>query len=164
ALTLSPALAALLLKPKKPSQGLLQRFFNWFNRAFGRATDGYVRWSAVLIKKTVVVLVMLALFAVAGGFFANRVPTSFLPCEDQGYAYVNVQLPNGASLERTRAVADEVEKIIMDTPGVQHSTCFLGFSLLSFVRTTYNATFFVNFKPWDERTSRAEQFQTLKAH
>ncbi len=164
ALTLSPALAALLLKPKKPSNGLLRRFFDGFNRVFDRATDGYVSWSAVLVKKSVVAIVLLVAFAVAGGFFANRVPTSFLPDEDQGYAYVNVQLPNGASLERTRAVADQVEKIIENTPGVQQSTCFLGFSLLSFVRTTYNATFFVNFKPWDERTSRDEEFQTLKAH
>jgi hydrophobic/amphiphilic exporter-1 (mainly G- bacteria), HAE1 family len=164
ALTLSPALAALLLRPKKPSTGLLRRFFDWFNRVFDRATDGYVRWSAVLVKKTAVVVVMLLVFAVAAGFFANHVPTSFLPDEDQGYAYVNVQLPNGASLERTRAVVDQVEKTIMNTPGVQYSTCFEGFSLLSFVRTTYNATFFVNFKPWDERTTRDQQFQTLKAH
>jgi hydrophobic/amphiphilic exporter-1 (mainly G- bacteria), HAE1 family len=164
ALTLSPALAGLLLKPKKPSTGLLRRFFDWFNRIFDRATDGYVRWSAVLVKKSLVVVVMLVVFAAAGGFLANHIPTSFLPDEDQGYAYVNVQLPNGASLERTRAVVDQVEKIIMDTPGIQYSTCFVGFSLLSFVRTTYNATFFVNFKPWDERTSRAEQFQTLKAN
>jgi len=164
ALTLSPALAALLLKPKKPSAGLLRRFFDAFNRAFEQATEGYVRWSAVLVKKSVVAIVLLIAFGVAGGFFANRVPTSFLPDEDQGYAYINVQLPNGASLERTRAVVDQVEKIIMSTPGVEGSTCFLGFSLLSFVRTTYNATFFVNFKPWDARTTREEQFQTLKAH
>jgi HAE1 family hydrophobic/amphiphilic exporter-1 len=164
ALTLSPALAALLLKPKKSSTGVLRKFFDWFNRVFDRATDGYVRWSAVLIRKTVVVIVMLVVFGVAGGFFANHIPTSFLPDEDQGYAFVNVQLPNSASLERTRAVVDQVEKVIINTPGVQYSTCFVGFSLLSFVRTTYNATFFVNFKPWDQRTTRAEQFQTLKAN
>src|SRR6202140_3678138 len=164
ALTLSPALAALLLKPKTESHGLLRRFFDWFNRVFDRATGGYVRWSAVLVKKSVVALVMLAVFGVAGGFFANRVPTSFLPDEDQGYAYVSVQLPNGASLERTNAVVDQVERIIMNTPGVAQSTCFVGFSLLSFARTTYNATFFVNFKLWDERKTCDEQFQTLKVH
>src|SRR5258708_2467695 len=75
-----------------------------------------------------------------------------------------MQLPNGASPERTSAVVEEVEKIIMNTPGVAQSTCFVGFSLLSFARTTYNATFFVNFKLWDERKTREEQFQTLKAH
>src|SRR5258706_3324863 len=164
ALTLSPALAALLLKPKKESGGLLQRFFDWFNRVFDRATEGYVGWSAVLVKKTAVVVVLLVVFVAAGGFFANRVPTSFLPDEDQGYAYVSMQLPNGASLERTSAVVEQVEKVIMNTPGVAQSTCFVGFSLLSFARTTYNATFFVNFKLWDERKTREEQFQTLKAH
>ncbi|MFZ0880239.1 MAG: efflux RND transporter permease subunit, partial [Candidatus Acidiferrales bacterium] len=143
ALTLSPALAALLLKPRTPSRGLLERFFDWFNRVFERATEGYVRWSAVLVRKTVVVLVLLAGFCVAAGFFASRIPSSFLPDEDQGYAYVNVQLPNGASLERTTAVTADVEKILMNTPGVQHVTCFVGFSLLSFVRTSYKSTFFV---------------------
>jgi HAE1 family hydrophobic/amphiphilic exporter-1 len=108
--------------------------------------------------------VLLVAFGVTAGFFAHRVPTSFLPDEDQGYSYVSVQLPNAASLERTTAVVDSVEKIIMNTPGVQNSTCFVGFSLLSFVRTSYNATFFVTFKPWDDRTTRAEQFQTLKAN
>jgi hydrophobic/amphiphilic exporter-1 (mainly G- bacteria), HAE1 family len=164
ALTLSPALAALLLRPKKQSTGLLQRFFDAFNRIFGRATEGYVRWSGALLRKTVVVIVALVAFGLAGGFFASHVPSSFLPDEDQGYAYVNVQLPNGSSLERTTAVSADVEKILMNTPGVQTVTGFVGFSLLSYVRTSYNATFFVTFKPWDERTTRAEQFQSLKAH
>jgi len=164
ALTLSPALAALLLRPRTESKGLLRRFFDWFNRVFERATAGYVRWSAVLLRKTVVVVVLLVGFALLAGFFARKVPSSFLPDEDQGYAYVNVQLPNGASLQRTTAVSADVEKILMKTPGVQNVTGFVGFSLLSFVRTTYNSTFFVTFKPWDERTTQAEQFQTLKAH
>jgi HAE1 family hydrophobic/amphiphilic exporter-1 len=164
ALTLSPALAALLLRPKEPSHGLLQRFFNWFNRRFEQATDGYVRWSGVLLRKAVIVIVLLVAFSVAAGFFARLVPSSFLPDEDQGYAYINLQLPNGASLERTTAVAAQVEKIILDTPGVHYSTAAVGFSLLSFVRTSYNAFFVVTFNPWDDRTSRAEQFQSIKAH
>jgi hydrophobic/amphiphilic exporter-1 (mainly G- bacteria), HAE1 family len=164
ALTLSPALAALLLKPKEPSRGLLRRFFDWFNRTFERATNGYVRWSAVLIQKTVVVVVLLVGFCIAGVFFANRVPSSFLPDEDQGYFYVNMQLPNSASLERTSDVAVDVEKILANTPGVRYTTSVIGFSLLSTVRTTYNAFFFVTLKPWDERTSRAEQLQAIKAH
>src|SRR6202046_3826988 len=164
ALSLSPALAALMLKPKQPSRGLLRRFFDWFNRVFERATEGYVSWSAVLVQKTVVVLVMLVLFSVAAGFFASRIPSSFLPDEDQGYAYVNVQLPNGSSMERTTAVTADIEKILINTPGVEHVTGFVGFSLLSFVRTSYNTTFFVNFKPWGDRTTREQQFQTLKAH
>ena len=164
ALTLSPALAALLLKPRGESRGALRRFFDQFNRTFERATQGYVRWSGVLLRKTAFMIVLLVAFGAAGYFLANRVPTSFLPDEDQGYAYVNVQLPNGASLERTLGVADQVENIIQKTPGVQYSTSFIGFSLLSFVRTSYNATFFVDFKPWNERKTREEQFQTLKAN
>ena len=164
ALTLSPALAALLLRPKTESQGLLRRFFDWFNRIFERATEGYVRWSAVLLQKTVLVVLLLVGFGVATGFFANRVPSSFLPDEDQGYAYINLQLPNGASLERTTQVVADVENILRNTPGVQYSTSIVGFSLLSFVRTSYNAFFFVTFKPWDDRKTRAEQFQAIKAH
>jgi len=164
ALTLSPALAALLLRPRQPSRGLLARFFAWFNHVFETATDGYVRWSGVLLKKTAVVVVLLVAFGIAAGFFAKLVPSSFLPDEDQGYAYINLQLPNAASLERTTQVAAEVEKILRDTPGVQYSTSVVGFSLLSFVRTSYNAFFFVTLKPWDERKTRAEQLQSIKAH
>jgi HAE1 family hydrophobic/amphiphilic exporter-1 len=164
ALTLSPALAALLLRPKQPSRGALRRFFDWFNRVFERGTEQYVRWSGVLLQKTLVMIVLLAGFSVAAGFFASRVPSSFLPDEDQGYAYINMQLPNGASLERTTRVAADVENILRNTPGVQYSTSVVGFSLLSFVRTSYNAFFFVTFKPWDDRKTRAEQFQAIKAH
>ena len=164
ALTLSPALAALLLRPKEASHGLLRRFFDWFNRVFERATDGYVHWSGVLVQKTVVVVVLLVAFGLAAGFFANRVPTSFLPDEDQGYAFVAMQLPNGASLERTAAAVADIDKVILNTPGVQYTTDFVGFNLLSIVRTSYNATFFVRFKPWDDRKTREQQFQTLKAN
>lgn len=164
ALTLSPALAALLLRPKRESRGIVRRFFDGFNRVFERANEAYVRWSGVLVRKTIVVAVVLVALSVAGGLFAQRIPTSFLPDEDQGYMYVNLQLPNGASLQRTTAVTDEVDKILMNTPGVQHVTTFVGFSLLSFVRTSYNSTFFVTFKPWNDRTTRAQQFQALKAN
>jgi hydrophobic/amphiphilic exporter-1 (mainly G- bacteria), HAE1 family len=164
ALTLSPALAALLLRPQQPSRGALRKFFDWFNHAFERGTDQYVRWSGVLLQKTFVMIVLLAGFSIAAGFFASHVPSSFLPDEDQGYAYINMQLPNGASLERTTRVAADVENILRNTPGVQYSTSVVGFSLLSFVRTSYNAFFFVTFKPWDDRKTRAEQFQAIKAH
>ena len=88
-------------------------------------------------------MLLLVGFGAAGMFFANRVPTSFLPDEDQGYFYVNVQLPNAASLQRTDAVVEDVEKIIMATrPASSTPPAVVGFSLLSFVRTSYNATFF----------------------
>jgi hydrophobic/amphiphilic exporter-1 (mainly G- bacteria), HAE1 family len=163
ALTLSPALAGLLLRKKKESHGPLQRFFNGFNRLFERATGGYVHWSGVLLRKGATVLVLLLACGAAGLFFGSRLPSSFLPDEDQGYLYINMQLPNAASLERTSAAARQVEKILADTPGVQYTTSVVGFSLLSYVRTSYNGFFWVSLKPWDQRKSQAEQYQAIKA-
>jgi len=163
ALTLSPALAALLLRPRKESLGLLGKFFEWFNRVFERASKGYVRLSGGLIRKSALALVLIVAFGLAGVFFGSRVPSSFLPDEDQGYVYINMDLPNAASLERTSAAARQVEEILADTPGVEYTTSVVGFSLLSFVRTTYNGFFFVTLKPWSDRTARAEQFQEIKA-
>jgi len=164
ALTLSPALAALLLRPKTDRRGPLAKFFDWFNRILGRATNQYVRWSGTLIRKSAVAFVMLAVFGAAAGFFAGKVPTSFLPDEDQGYLFLHLQLPNAASIERTQDAASRIEKILADTPGVQYTTTVAGFSLLSFVRTTYNGFFFVTLKDWDQRKSRAEQYQQILQH
>jgi hydrophobic/amphiphilic exporter-1 (mainly G- bacteria), HAE1 family len=162
ALTLSPALAALLLRPKKESRGPLGRFFEWFNRIFERASKGYVRVSGGLIRKSALALVLLLACGLAGVFLGGRVPSSFLPDEDQGYVYVNMDLPNAASLERTSAAARQVEEILANTPGVEYTTTVVGFSLLSFVRTTYNGFFFVTLKPWSDRKTRVEQFQEIK--
>jgi HAE1 family hydrophobic/amphiphilic exporter-1 len=164
ALSLSPALAALLLRPKTSSNGPLKGFFGWFNRGFANATEWYVRVCGFLVRKTAIAIVLLVAFAVGAGWFGNKVPASFLPDEDQGYLYVNVQLPIAASLERTDAVAAKIESALAKTPGVEHTTSVIGFSLLSFVRTSYNAFFFVTLKPWDERKSRSEQLQAIKQH
>jgi len=163
ALSLSPALAALLLRPREKSRGLLRRFFDWFNRTFERATNGYVKVCGALIRKSAVALVMLGAFAAAAAFFSHKVPSSFLPDEDQGYLYVNLQLPSAASTERTERVARKIESILANTPGVESTTSVVGFSLLSFTRSTYNAFFWVTLKQWDDRKSREEQFQVIKA-
>src|ERR1700682_1577199 len=162
ALTLSPALAGLLLRPKKESRGLLGRFFGWFNRGFASATNAYVRFCGVLIRKSAIALILLVAFGAAAGFFSSKIPSSFLPDEDQGYLYINLQLPNAASRQRTDAVARKIEDALAKTPGVEYTTSVVGFSLLSFVRTSYNGFFFVTLKPWNERKSRAEQFQEIK--
>jgi HAE1 family hydrophobic/amphiphilic exporter-1 len=162
ALTLSPALASLLLRPKKASEGLHRKFFDGFNRLFGRATEGYVRLSGGLLHKGVLSLGLLAALGLAAVFFGSRLPSSFLPDEDQGYVYINMQLPNAASLERTSAAARQVEEILANTPGVQYTTSVVGFSLLSFVRTSYNAFYFVTLKRWSDRKTRAEQYQEIK--
>src|ERR1700726_1750817 len=162
ALTLSPALSALILRPKKETCGPLGKFFGYFNRYFERSTDSFVRWSGDLIRKAAVVMALLVIAGLAAWLFGAHLPTSFLPDEDQGYIYINMQLPNAASLERTSTAAKRVENVLANTPGVQYTTSVVGFSLLSVVRTTYNAFFWVSLKPWGERTNRAEQYQEIK--
>jgi hydrophobic/amphiphilic exporter-1 (mainly G- bacteria), HAE1 family len=162
ALTLSPALAALLLRPKGESHGLLSKFFDGFNRMFERGTEIYVQLCGGVLRKGVMALVVIAAFGIGAAFFGSRLPSSFLPDEDQGYVYINMDLPNAVSLERTSAAARQVEEILANTPGVQYTTSVVGFSLLSFVRTTYNGFFFVTLKPWSDRQTRAEQYQEIK--
>jgi HAE1 family hydrophobic/amphiphilic exporter-1 len=164
ALTLSPALASLLLKPKKETRGPLGKFFGWFNKYWDRSTDSFVRWSGDLIRKSAVVMVLLVVAGAAAWFFSSHVPTSFMPDEDQGYLYINMQLPNAASMERTGEAAKQVEAMLAKTPGVQYTTSVIGFSLLSFTRTSYNAFFFVTLQPWEKRKTHAEQYQAIKAH
>jgi hydrophobic/amphiphilic exporter-1 (mainly G- bacteria), HAE1 family len=162
ALSLSPALAALLLRPGK-TKGPLGKFFDWFNRMFDRTRNGYIRASGALIRKSAFAVIALLAFGVAAFFFGKKLPTGFLPDEDQGYAFVNLQLPNAASLQRTDQAARQVEGVLAKMPGVQYTTSVIGFSLLSYVQTSYNAFFFVTLKPWSRRTQRDEQFQAIKA-
>src|SRR5712672_1759087 len=163
ALTLSPALAALLLRPKKESRGPLAKFFAWFNRMFGSGTEIYLRLSGAMIRKSVLALVVLAACGLAGFFFGRLLPSSFLPDEDQGYLFISMQLPNAASQGRTAAASRDVEKILSATPAVQYNTSIVGFNLLSNVRTSYSAFYFVTLKPWSDRKTRAEQYQEIKA-
>src|SRR5258708_7995398 len=163
ALTLSPALAALLLRPKKESRGPLAKFFAWFNRMFGSGTEIYLRLSGAMIRKSFLAIVVLVACGLAGLFFGRLLPSSFLPDEVQGYVYISMQLPNAASQGRTAAASRDVEKILSATPAVQYETSIVGFNLLSNVRTSYNAFYFVTLKPWSDRTTRAEQYQEIKA-
>ena len=163
ALTLSPALGALFLRPKKESHGPLARFFGWFNRVFASGSNLYVRACNGLIRKTAVALALLAVFVVAGVFFGKVLPSSFLPDEDQGYMYVQMQLPEASSLEATSDAAREVEAVLKDTPGVQYTSTVMGFSLLSLTRTSYNAFFWVTLQPWEDRKQIEEQYQVIKA-
>ncbi len=164
ALSLSPALCALLLKPRTEKGGPLGAFYRGFNRLFGRANAGYVGFSRRLIRKSFFSVLALAAFAVAAGWIGGRLPASFLPEEDQGYMYVGLQLPNASSLQRTADAAHKVEEVLAKTPGVQGYTSIIGFSLLSTVYNTYSGFFFVNLKPWSERTTKAEQYQAIKDH
>jgi HAE1 family hydrophobic/amphiphilic exporter-1 len=162
ALTLSPALCALLLKPKKPSRGPLAYFFKRFNNAFGRARNGYVRTSGLLIRKSGFALVFLVLVSVAAVWIGRGIPNSFLPDEDQGYLYVGLVLPNAASLQRTTEASKHIEDVILKTPGVQSIVSVNGFSLLSGTQSTYTAFYFVTLKPWGKRKAKDEQYKAIQ--
>src|ERR1700730_541195 len=162
ALTLSPALSALLLRPKKATRGPLGKFFGYFNRYFERSTDGFVRSSGTLIRKAAVVMVLLVVAGGAAWLFSAHLPTSFLPDEDQGYLFINMQLPNSASMERTDEACRKVEEILSKTPGIKYTTSVIGFSLLSNVQDTYSGFFFVTLDEWSKRKKPEEQFQEIK--
>jgi hydrophobic/amphiphilic exporter-1 (mainly G- bacteria), HAE1 family len=164
ALTLSPALGALLLRPKTESKGPLKKFFNWFNRMFGRATDGYVSWCGTLIRKMGFTIVLLLVFSLLAGVFGAKLPKSFLPEEDQGYLFVALQLPDASSLQRTTSASRKVEEILMQTAGVDHVTTVVGYNMLSGVQNTYSAFFWVTLKEWKERKAADEQYWAIKIH
>ncbi|MGD0303369.1 MAG: multidrug efflux RND transporter permease subunit [Candidatus Acidiferrales bacterium] len=164
ALTLSPALGALLLRPKTESRGPLKKFFDWFNRSFGRATTGYVNWCSTLIHKMSITIILLLAFTVLAGVFGAKLPKSFLPEEDQGYLFVALQLPDASSLQRTTATSRKVEDILMATPGVDHVTTVVGYNMLSGVQNTYSSFFWVTLKEWKERKAADEQYWAIKIH
>src|SRR5437773_1436434 len=164
ALSLSPALSSLLLRPRKKTRGPLGWFYDRFNRVFGSATHVYVNWSRLAIRKAVLSFAFLAVFAAGAGLFGSRLPSGFLPEEDQGYVFLALQLPDASSLERTDQTARKIEDILSKIPGVQYTTSVVGFSLLSLVQNTYSAFFFVTFKPWSERTRPEEKYTAIKAN
>lgn len=163
ALTLSPALCALLLRPKVKGRGPLQKFYDWFNGVFGKLTGGYVGTCRIAIRKSAISLLFLVGMAVAAGFFGKVVPAGFLPDEDQGYVYAGVQLPDGASLQRTAEIARQAEELIMKVPGVKYTTTVIGYSMLSQVQNTYSAFFFVTLEDWAKRKKPEEQYAAIKA-
>jgi hydrophobic/amphiphilic exporter-1 (mainly G- bacteria), HAE1 family len=161
ALSLSPALCTLLLRPRTEKKA---GFFHWFENGFRRATDRYVDVSRRLIRKSALSVGILAAFAVGAYLISRTLAPSFLPEEDQGYIYVGLQLPNASSLQRTEEASRKVEDVLAHTPGVEHYTSVIGFSLLSQVYNTYSAFFFVNLKPWSERKNANEQYAAIQAH
>jgi HAE1 family hydrophobic/amphiphilic exporter-1 len=165
ALTLSPALAALLLKPRdgKKKLSLFGRFSAWFNRFFGRTTDSFVSTSNVLLHKSTISMLVLVGVGVLAFLFGSRLPTGFIPTEDQGYAFVALQLPDAASLQRTDAAALKVSDALLKTPGVGGVIQVNGFSLLTLTQSTNTAFFFVSLKDWSVRKSKQEQFDAIQA-
>src|SRR5919204_3607454 len=151
ALTLSPALSALLLRPRREMRGPLGSFFRGFNRVFERVMGGYLDGSRFLIRKAAFAILLLFVAAAVSGLIGLRLPGGFVPEEDQGYIFANVQLPLAASLDRTAAVNDKLDAIFKTQPGIKYYTGVAGFSLLSLVTTTYNSFYFITLEDWDAR-------------
>lgn len=151
ALTLSPALSAMLLRPRTKTRGPLGRLFDAFNRWLERGTRGYVSLSHGLIRKPLIGVAVLLLFAAVTGLLGQRLPSSFLPEEDYGYFQAVIQLPPAASLERTDAVARKVEPILKKTEGIYSFNTMVGFSFLTRVTASNNAFYFIRLKSWEER-------------
>ena len=157
ALTLTPALCAMFLKPGSHgiSWGPLGAFFRGFNWVFDRATTGYVSTAGLLVRRSILTILLVVVVAVGAGLFASALPAGFIPDEDQGIFGVNVQLPPGASLERTGNVLTMVEEIIAKTPGVEASTTIGGYGVVTSTYQPNFGTVFVRLKPWDERHGEA---------
>jgi HAE1 family hydrophobic/amphiphilic exporter-1 len=151
ALTLSPALAALLLKKPTGKKTLLTPFYGWFNRVFGRFTDGYVSFTTVLVGKMARSLIFLVLLVALIVPLLRNIPAGFVPEEDQGYLVVQATLPDAASLERSDAVMRKVEKVLAANEGVEGYNTVTGYSLVTGAYASNMGTFFVQLKPWHDR-------------
>jgi hydrophobic/amphiphilic exporter-1 (mainly G- bacteria), HAE1 family len=156
ALSLSPALSSLLLKPKGGKKSLLQPFYDGFNKIFDRFTGGYLSLTGILVRKAFRSTLWVLVITVLAVVIVGRIPGGFVPDEDNGYFFANIQLPDASSLERTDAVAKQVEKIIGDAKGVEFVTTITGYSLVSGAYASNTAFLFVSLKPWEERKAKEE--------
>jgi multidrug efflux pump len=160
ALSFTPALCATLLKPVQAGHHVAKRgFFGWFNRGFVRTAKGYEGWVAAMLRRSGRFLVVYVAITAAVVLLLNRMPTSFLPNEDQGNVLVNVQLPPGATTNRTSEVMTQVEAFMLKQPEVQSMVSVLGFS---FAGSGQNAALgFVTLKDWDDRPAAENSAQSL---
>ena len=151
ALTLSPALCGLLLRPTKQKRGWL---FDHFNNLFDKSTGMYMRIVKQLTRRTAVVMMVFIILLGLTVYGFDIVPTGFIPDEDQGYFFVQAQLPDGATLERTEHVMDRINQICKDTPGVADVITIGGFSLIDSININNTGCCFVTLDLWEERTGK----------
>ena len=165
ALTLSPALASLLLKPRSENrnQGPLTHFYAGFNKIFGRTTDRFVSTSSILIHKSTIAMVALVGVGILAVLLGRSLPSGFIPTEDQGYMFLALQLPDGSSAQRTDAAQQKITAALLKTPGIEGVIAVTNFSLLTQVQSTNAGFFFVALKPWEVRKSKEEQLAYIQA-
>ena len=164
ALTLSPALCAMILKPReKEAKGFLQKIFDKFNIYFDRTKSGYVKTSDFIMRKTARSVGMLLLTVGLVLLLGKLIPSGFIPLEDMGYFYMNVTLPDAASLQRTDEVMKKIDQILVATPGVENIISVGGYSMLTGTSSTYSGFYFVKLKDWDERKDKKLEANMLLA-
>jgi len=157
ALTLSPALASLLLKKPVKYKGPLGWFFGKFNKIMDKSTDSYMSFTNIVTRKLTRSAIFILILTVGAGLFGKLVPGGFIPEEDMGYFLVNVQLPDASSLQRSDEVTKQIEEILIKYPEVEFITTATGFSLLSGAMSTNTGFLFGSLKPWDERDKTARE-------
>ena len=156
ALSLTPALCGILLKEPKPYKGVLGKFFAWFNKVFDKTTDSYMSFTNIVASKAKRGMVFIGIIAVGIVVLGKILPGGFIPSEDQGYFYINIQLPDGASLQRTLETSKQVEAIVSNYPEVKFVTTAAGFSLLSGSMAPNSGFMFANLHPWADRDKTAK--------
>ncbi|GJM62930.1 multidrug efflux RND transporter permease subunit [Persicobacter diffluens] len=157
ALTLSPALCSVLLKKPEKIGGPLGLFFDKFNLAFDRSTASYSSFTHIVGRKLKRGVIFILIAIGAAGVFGKMVPGGFIPEEDMGYFFINMQLPDAASLQRSDEVAKKVEAMIAQIPEVEMVTNATGFSLLSGSMSSNAGFMFINLKPWDQRSRTVKE-------
>jgi multidrug efflux pump len=161
ALSLSPALSAMILRPVKDSRGPLAPLFRGFNRAFGWCTNRYLAGVSLLIRRSALGILGLLCFWVAAGAIFQRLPKGFLPDEDQGAFYVSIRLPDGAAVPRTDAAVRKIENIVRKLPGVASYLTLGGTDIATRTSSSNVSTLICRLKPWEERTTDDMQLRAI---
>ena len=163
ALSLTPALCAMLLRPPKPMRGPLGAFFRGFNKVFEVTTNGYVHVSRLLVRRGLITVGIVGVVVLGAALFARAIPSGFIPDEDQGIFGVNVQLPPGASLARTGEVLKKVEEILAKTEGIESYQTVGGYGVVTNTYQPNYGSIFARLKPWEERHGAALHVKGIMA-
>jgi hydrophobe/amphiphile efflux-1 (HAE1) family protein len=164
ALSLSPALSAMILKPKDPvCRGLLAKLFREFNKAFDWTTNQYLSGARGLIRKAFFALLALGAVYIGTGALFKILPSGFLPEEDQGVFISSVRLPDGASIERNVETSKQVENVLKTTPGIADTSVVGGLDVPTATNNSNVSTVFATLTPWDDRKAKNVQFENILA-
>jgi len=163
ALSLTPALCAMMLKSPKPMRGPLGAFFRGFNKVFDVVTNGYVNTSRILVRRGILTIGIVGVVILGAMFFGSKLAAGFIPDEDQGIMGVNVQLPQGASLVRTSEVLKKVEDILAKTEGIESYQTVGGYGVVTNTYQPNYGSIFARLHPWEERKNPSVKVKGIMA-